>query len=172
MGESSCFVAIRSSHAAAVACSKAHREQICVSLSKLAALLADTLVYCGHEHTLANIRLALAADPKDTTLPAGQSEATRLHDNQRSTLPSTISRERAANPVAPRGGSRARRVGIPPRGQPLRERVQVFGAAGPKPQGFFDPAVVRARRVAQRLRRASCVCSGGNRSTVKSTRSI
>ena len=79
---------------------------MCASLSKLAALLADTLVYCGHEQTLANIRLALAADPKDTTLPAGQSEATRFRDNQRSMLPSTIARERAGTPLLAESASR------------------------------------------------------------------
>jgi hydroxyacylglutathione hydrolase-like protein len=44
--------------------------------------------------TLANIRFARAADPKDTALFAGQKEATRLRDNQRSTLSPTIARER------------------------------------------------------------------------------
>jgi len=33
------------------------------SLQKLAALPADTVIYCGHEYTLANARFALTVDP-------------------------------------------------------------------------------------------------------------
>jgi hydroxyacylglutathione hydrolase len=40
------------------------REQMWAASSKLAAPPVDTLVYCGHEYTLSNIRFALAADPK------------------------------------------------------------------------------------------------------------
>jgi glyoxylase-like metal-dependent hydrolase (beta-lactamase superfamily II) len=47
-----------------------HIGSRCASLSKLVALLADTLVYCSHEYRPANIRCALTADPKDATLLA------------------------------------------------------------------------------------------------------
>ena len=68
------------------------------SLSKLASLPGDTQVYCGHEYTLANIRFREAADPDNATLLAWEREATQLRDRQLPTLPSTIARERAANP--------------------------------------------------------------------------
>ncbi len=35
------------------------------SLAKLAALPPDTLVYCGHEYTLANLRFGLAVEPRE-----------------------------------------------------------------------------------------------------------
>src|SRR5690606_9481839 len=38
------------------------------SLKKLAALPADTQVYCGHEYTLANARFALTVDPGNEAL--------------------------------------------------------------------------------------------------------
>ena len=33
------------------------------SMQKLAALPAETVVYCGHEYTLSNARFALTVDP-------------------------------------------------------------------------------------------------------------
>ncbi len=40
------------------------------SLSKLAALPPETIVYCGHEYTLANARFALTVDPDNAALVA------------------------------------------------------------------------------------------------------
>ena len=38
------------------------------SLKKLAALPAETTVYCGHEYTLSNARFALTVDPDNAAL--------------------------------------------------------------------------------------------------------
>ncbi|TIM64174.1 MAG: hydroxyacylglutathione hydrolase, partial [Mesorhizobium sp.] len=38
------------------------------SLKKLAALPAETVIYCGHEYTLANARFALTVDPSNSAL--------------------------------------------------------------------------------------------------------
>ena len=72
--------------------------QMADSLGKLAALPGDTLVYCAHEYTLANLRFASAAEPANAAL------AERLHtDGARRaagqpTVPSTIGAELATNP--------------------------------------------------------------------------
>jgi len=72
--------------------------QMLDSLSKLAALPAQTKVYCGHEYTLANIRFARAVDPGNAELAAREERAQRLRDAGRPTLPSTLGEERATNP--------------------------------------------------------------------------
>ena len=38
-------------------------EQMRASLAKLAALPAETLVYCAHEYTLSNLKFGLAVEP-------------------------------------------------------------------------------------------------------------
>ncbi len=88
-------------------------EQMWTSLSKLAALTGDTQVYCGHEYTLANIRFAKAADPNNETLLAWEREASQQRDRHLPTLPSTIARERAANPFL-RAARTSLRVTRPP----------------------------------------------------------
>jgi hydroxyacylglutathione hydrolase len=72
--------------------------QMWSSLSKLAMLLPETRVFCGHEYTLANIRFALAVEPDNQALIAreGREKERRAHGEP--TLPSTIAEERATNP--------------------------------------------------------------------------
>ncbi len=72
--------------------------QLFQSLQKLTRLADDTLVYCGHEYTEANIRFALACEPDNTRLKQRQTEAQALRAAGRPTLPSTIALEKATNP--------------------------------------------------------------------------
>ena len=73
-------------------------SQMHQSLSKLAALPGDTLVYCTHEYTLANIKFALAVEPMNKALLEYQLWAQQQREQQLATLPSTIAQERAINP--------------------------------------------------------------------------
>jgi hydroxyacylglutathione hydrolase len=68
------------------------------ALAKLTALPDRTRVYCGHEYTLSNIRFAKAAEPGNPLLAAWEHEATAQRERNEPTLPSTIGREKAANP--------------------------------------------------------------------------
>jgi len=68
------------------------------SLERLAALPAETAVYCTHEYTLANLRFAQAAEPHNELLRARVEVARSLRDADTPTLPSTIALERATNP--------------------------------------------------------------------------
>lgn len=68
------------------------------SLDKLAALPADTLVYCGHEYTSNNCAFALQVEPDNRALQARASEAARLRAENKVTLPSTIGSELETNP--------------------------------------------------------------------------
>ena len=73
-------------------------QQLYASLEKLAALPDDTLVYCGHEYTLANIGFAKAVEPGNSALLEREVRDARLRRDNLPTLPSTIAREKATNP--------------------------------------------------------------------------
>jgi hydroxyacylglutathione hydrolase len=73
-------------------------EQMVASLAKLAALPDETLVYCGHEYTLANIAFARAVEPGNAELTAYAASDAQKRESGRPTLPSTIGREKRTNP--------------------------------------------------------------------------
>ncbi|MDX2259544.1 MAG: hydroxyacylglutathione hydrolase [Hyphomicrobiaceae bacterium] len=73
-------------------------EQMWASLSKLAALPPETVVYCGHEYTASNARFALSLEPGNAALVARAAEVAGLRAEGRPTLPTTIASERATNP--------------------------------------------------------------------------
>jgi len=68
------------------------------SLQKLAQLPADTLVYCTHEYTLANLAFALTVNPKNEELLAYQKQVNRLRSTDQISLPTSIAQELAINP--------------------------------------------------------------------------
>jgi hydroxyacylglutathione hydrolase len=68
------------------------------SLARLAALPANTAVYCAHEYTLANLAFARAADPQNTALEQREQNAKARRASGLPTVPSDIALERATNP--------------------------------------------------------------------------
>lgn len=73
-------------------------EQMLNSLQKLAALPAETLVFCAHEYTLNNIDFALTLEPHNAALIARHHHTLALRRQQQASLPSTIALELATNP--------------------------------------------------------------------------
>ena len=93
--------------------------QMWFSLSKLRRLPPETLIYCAHEYTQSNARFALTIEPDNKALLARVAEIDELRRNHKSTVPSTLASELAANPflrAADPGVARA--VGLPP-GNPV-----------------------------------------------------
>ncbi|MEX5744854.1 hydroxyacylglutathione hydrolase [Massilia sp. X63] len=72
--------------------------QMADSLAKLAALPDDTLVYCAHEYTVANLRFAQAVEPDNQGLALRMQDATARRGTRLPTVPSTIGLERGTNP--------------------------------------------------------------------------
>jgi hydroxyacylglutathione hydrolase len=72
--------------------------QMVDSLAKLAALPDETLVYSGHEYTMANIGFALEVEPENEELKARAALDAEKRRSERPTLPSTIGREKRTNP--------------------------------------------------------------------------
>ena len=68
------------------------------SLQKLAALPADTTIYCGHEYTETNARFALTIDPTNSALKERAAKIAKLRADDKPTLPTTIGEELATNP--------------------------------------------------------------------------
>ncbi len=73
-------------------------KQMFLSIEKLSALPGDTLIYCGHEYTMANIRFALAADPNNSRLEQRERADSKRRANGEPTLPSTLELEKETNP--------------------------------------------------------------------------
>jgi len=73
-------------------------EQMHASLSKLVNLPGDTLVYCAHEYTQANIAFAKWVEPDNADLLQREQEAKDLRARDLPTVPSRLDVERRTNP--------------------------------------------------------------------------
>ena len=73
-------------------------EQMYASLEKLRALPDDTLVYCAHEYTEANLRFAVVAEPDNPDTQTRQQEVQHLRQQGQDTVPSLLKREKQTNP--------------------------------------------------------------------------
>ncbi|WP_269532910.1 hydroxyacylglutathione hydrolase [Chitinimonas sp. BJYL2] len=73
-------------------------QQMQTSLARLAALPAQTQVYCTHEYTLSNQRFALAVEPDNATLQARHQRDLGRRQRGEATLPTTLAEELACNP--------------------------------------------------------------------------
>ncbi len=67
------------------------------SLTKLAALPDETLVYCGHDYTAENYEFALTVDGENPLVQQRLDEAQQAGTQGRPTVPSTIAQERQTN---------------------------------------------------------------------------
>ena len=73
-------------------------EQMHDSLSRLAALPTETLVYCAHEYTVANLEFARLVEPYNAALEKRLEAAREARSEGRPTVPSTIAQELESNP--------------------------------------------------------------------------
>lgn len=73
-------------------------DDMWASLQKIQTLPADTLIYCGHEYTVANAKFALSVEPENAALQARAREVERLRKDGAATLPVRLSDEQDTNP--------------------------------------------------------------------------
>jgi hydroxyacylglutathione hydrolase len=73
-------------------------EQMWASLSKLAALPPETMVFSGHEYTTNNARFALSIEPENTALLYRIKMINAARENNEPTVPSQLSTELETNP--------------------------------------------------------------------------
>jgi hydroxyacylglutathione hydrolase len=98
------------------------------SLQKLSNLPDATLVYCGHEYTLANIQFAKVADPANASLLKLEANVRELRKLDMPTLPSDIGLEKATNPFLRCNNPEIVRNARLATGKPLADPVSVFAA--------------------------------------------
>ncbi len=72
--------------------------QLAASLQRIAHLPADTLVYCAHEYTLANLGFARWVEPDNSALRRRQSEDRERLASGKPSVPSLLATELQTNP--------------------------------------------------------------------------
>jgi len=72
--------------------------QMVSSLKKIKQLPKETLIYCGHEYTLANIAFAENVEPNNIMLKKRRQEATLSRNAHHPTLPVSLASELQTNP--------------------------------------------------------------------------
>lgn len=83
------------------------------SLSRLAKLPADTMIYCGHEYTQSNARFALTIEPENAALKARAAEVDALVAAGKPTCPTRLGDELEINPfLRPHIGAIRKRLGL------------------------------------------------------------
>jgi hydroxyacylglutathione hydrolase len=103
-------------------------EQMLDSLDRLAAQPGETLIYCAHEYTIANLRFAMAADPDHAPGLQRLAEATRMRELGLRTVPTSIEIERETNPFLRCGEPGLMRSAGERLGRPPKSRLEAFGA--------------------------------------------
>lgn len=73
-------------------------QQMLKSLTKLANLPENTKVYCAHEYTQANLKFALAVEPKNEALLNYSQKVNALRIQGKATIPTSIKVEKLINP--------------------------------------------------------------------------
>lgn len=110
------------------------------SLARLAALPADTRVYCTHEYTLANLAFASAVEPERREVAEAVARVRALRARNEPSLPTTIGDERRINPFLRTGTAAIAAAAARQAGQVLGSEVEVFAALRRWKDAFKAPA--------------------------------
>jgi hydroxyacylglutathione hydrolase len=95
------------------------------ALAELRELPDDTLVYCGHEYTLDNVRFAQSVDPRNAALNIRAAEVKRMREGGELTIPVSLGLEKRTNPFLRADDlGLCKAMGLPPGTEP----ATVFGA--------------------------------------------
>jgi hydroxyacylglutathione hydrolase len=103
-------------------------EQLAASLERIAALPPDTLIYCAHEYTQANLGFAAWVEPESTALAARTARVAELRSAGKPTVPSRLSEELETNPFLRTRVAGVRLAAERFAGRPAAGSAQVFTA--------------------------------------------
>ncbi|MDD2030421.1 MAG: hydroxyacylglutathione hydrolase [Pseudomonas rhizophila] len=98
------------------------------SLSRLASLPEDTLVYCTHEYTLSNLRFAAAVEPGNPDIAARLEKVSQQRNAGVMTLPSTLALEKLTNPFLRTAETSVKQKADERNGQRNQTPSEVFAA--------------------------------------------
>jgi len=110
--------------------------EMLASLDALAALPEETRVYCGHEYTEANLRFAMAVEPRNSAIMDYVKRAAALRAAGSPTLPSTIGLEKRVNPFLRSRHEDVKSAAEHRAGRPLPTAVAVFAEIRSWKDGF------------------------------------
>ncbi len=85
-------------------------EQMWDSIEKVAKLPPETMLYCGHEYTIANAKFALTVEPGNAALQARAKQVEELRAAGKPTLPTKLADELATNPFIRADSAEIRQV--------------------------------------------------------------
>jgi hydroxyacylglutathione hydrolase len=102
-------------------------KQMWASLSRLRDLPPETLMYCGHEYTAANLRFALTAEPANAAAIEYRERVASVRAADLPSLPSPLSLERRVNPFLRCDVPAVRQAAAAHAGRPLQGDAEVFG---------------------------------------------
>lgn len=103
-------------------------QQMHHSLSKLMQLPGNTVVYCTHEYTLANVQFAMQVEPNNQALNDYVDWAKNKRSQGLPTLPSNIEQQKAINPFLRAQQDEIKHNAEDYLGKALPDDVQVFAA--------------------------------------------
>lgn len=98
------------------------------SLSKLRELPAETLVYCTHEYTQANLKFAQAVEPNNPDIAARIKQVEELRAKGEPSVPTTLGLERKVNPFLRWDAPEVIAAANEQAGTMTHEPVEVFAA--------------------------------------------
>lgn len=100
--------------------------QMFASLSRLAALPPDTLVYCAHEYTQANVRFSRTVEPGNERLRLRAHQVDERRARGLATVPSSLEEELATNPFLRSREPSLQAAASEHAEQPIRDPERVF----------------------------------------------
>jgi hydroxyacylglutathione hydrolase len=103
-------------------------EQLSASLRRIANLPSDTLIYCAHEYTLANLGFAVWVEPENALLRQRIQAEQAKRDRGEPTVPSRLALELATNPFLRTGEPEVIQAAADYVGHPLSGHRAVFTA--------------------------------------------
>lgn len=92
-------------------------------IEKVAKLPPETMLYCGHEYTIANAKFALTVEPGNAALQARAKQVEELRAAGKPTLPTKLADELATNPFIRVDSAEIRKV----IGMENASNAEVFG---------------------------------------------
>ncbi|QHF45300.1 hydroxyacylglutathione hydrolase [Pseudomonas sp. S35] len=103
-------------------------EQMHTSLERLAALPAETLVYCTHEYTQSNLKFAQAVEPDNADIAERVENVRQLRANGEMTLPSNLALEKLTNPFLRTSETSVKQKADERNGRDNRSGAEVFAS--------------------------------------------
>ena len=103
-------------------------EQMYQSLTRLASLADETLVYCAHEYTHANLEFACVAEPDNSAIAMRQSKVCKQRQRGEATVPAPLAIEKKTNPFLRCHLPRLHAAAEQFIGHPLAQATDVFAA--------------------------------------------